>query len=171
MNDQAIEQEIQAAGLTAPRVKPEDITANIAHTEFLTHVSKGGQVLRWAILTTQSGFAVVGKPSVSVSSENDNEKIGRQVAYDNSRNELWPLMGYALKERLHASSFFRPLEPLTDDELMKAREGLLVNHFYEVRKNGEVRVAEAHDLNKELIARGMGDKCIPSRLEPRTRSA
>lgn len=101
MNDQEIEQEIQENGLTAPRVKPDDITANIVDTEFVTHVSKGGQVLRWAILTTVSGYAVVGKPSVSVSPENDNEKIGREVAYENSRNELWPLMGYALKERLH----------------------------------------------------------------------
>lgn len=99
-NDQQIEAAIQAAGLKAPRIKPEDITANIAHTEFVTHVSKGGQVLRWAVLTTTSGFAVVGKPSVAVSPENDNEQIGREVAYDNSRNELWPLMGYALKERL-----------------------------------------------------------------------
>ena len=104
MNDQQIESEIQAKGLTAPRVKPEDITANIVDTEFVTHVSKGGQVLRWAILTTVSGYAVVGKPSVSVSPENDNEQIGRQVAYDNSRNELWPLMGYALKQKLHESA-------------------------------------------------------------------
>lgn len=101
MSDQQIEKEIQAKGLTAPRVKPEDIATNIVDTEFVTHVSKGGQVLRWAILTTASGYAVVGKPSVSVSPENDNEQIGRQVAYDNSRKELWPLMGYALKQKLH----------------------------------------------------------------------
>lgn len=99
-NDQQIESAIQAAGLTAPRIKPEDLTANIVDTEFVTHVSKGGQVLRWAVLTTRSGYAVVGKPSVAVSPENDNEQIGRQVAYDNARNELWALMGYALKERL-----------------------------------------------------------------------
>jgi hypothetical protein len=100
-SNSAIESEIQAKGLTAPRVKPEDLTANIADTKFVTHVAKSGQVLRWAILTTQSGFAVVGKPSVSVSPANDDEQIGRQVAYDNSRNELWPLMGYALKQSLH----------------------------------------------------------------------
>lgn len=98
--DQQIEQAIQVAGLTAPRVKPADLTANIVDTEFVTHVSKGGQVLRWAILTTVSGYAVVGKPSVSVSPANDDEQIGREVAYENSRNELRPLMGYALKERL-----------------------------------------------------------------------
>lgn len=113
--DAQIEQAIQVAGLTAPRVKPEDLTANIVDTEFVTHVSKGGQVLRWAILTTASGYAVVGKPSVSVSPANDNEQIGREVAYENSRNELWPLMGYALKERL-ANILQRPDQPPVDND-------------------------------------------------------
>jgi hypothetical protein len=100
MNDQAIEAEIQAKGLTAPRVTPADIEANIAHTEIVKHVSHTGQVLRWAVLTTKNGFAVVGKPSCSVSSENDNAEIGEKIAVSNSRDELWPLMGYELRSRL-----------------------------------------------------------------------
>lgn len=99
-NDQTIEQEIQAKGLNAPRVTPQDIEANIVDTEIVKHVSKSGQVLRWAVLTTRNGFAVVGKPSCSVSSENDNAEIGEKVAISNSKEELWPLMGYALKEKL-----------------------------------------------------------------------
>jgi hypothetical protein len=102
MNEQALEKEIQAKGLIAPRVTLADLDANIADTEIVKHVSKTGQVLRWAILTTQNGFAAVGKPSVSVSPENDNAEIGEKVAIDNSRDELWPLMGYALKDRLTA---------------------------------------------------------------------
>ena len=100
MNDQSIEQEIQSKGLTAPRITPADIVANIVDTEIVRHVSKTGQVLRWAVLTTRNGFAVVGKPSCAVSSANDNAEIGEKVAVENSREELWPLMGYALKERL-----------------------------------------------------------------------
>ena len=100
MNDQSIEQEIQDKGLTAPRITPDDIEANIVDTEIVRHVSKTGQVLRWAVLTTSNGFAVVGKPSCAVSSANDNAEIGEKVAVENSREELWPLMGYALKERL-----------------------------------------------------------------------
>lgn len=100
-NDQAIEEEIVAKGKTAPRVTPDDILANIRHIETVKHVTQSGQVLRWAVLVTQSGFAVVGKPSVAVSPENDDAEIGEQVAFDNSRNELWPLMGYALKQELH----------------------------------------------------------------------
>jgi hypothetical protein len=101
MNDQAIEQEIKAKGLIAPRVTLADLEANIADTEIVKHVSKTGQVLRWAVLTTQNGFAVVGKPSVAVSPENDNTEVGEKIAIDNARNELWPLMGYALKQQLH----------------------------------------------------------------------
>lgn len=36
MNDQEIEQEIQAKGLTAPRVTPDDIEANIASEHYFT---------------------------------------------------------------------------------------------------------------------------------------
>ena len=36
MNDQTIEQEIQAKGLTAPRITPEDIEANITSTFYFT---------------------------------------------------------------------------------------------------------------------------------------
>ena len=100
MSDKDIEQEIQAKGLTAPRVTRDDMLANIAHTEIVKHVSVTGQVLRWAIITTKNGFAVTGKPSCAVSSENDNEAIGKQIALTNAENELWPLMGYALKEKL-----------------------------------------------------------------------
>lgn len=99
-SDSAIEQEIQAKGLTAPRVRPADIAANISTVEYVKHVSAGGQVLRWAVITTSSGYAVVGRPSVAVSPENDDTEIGEKVALENSKNELWPLMGYALKNKL-----------------------------------------------------------------------
>ena len=108
-NDQVIETEIQAKGLTAPRVTPADLQANIVHTEIVKHVSHSGQVLRWAVLTTRSGFAVTGRPSASVSAENDNAEIGEKVAKDNAMQELWPLMGYALRDRLAASApYLRP---------------------------------------------------------------
>ncbi|KAA9168432.1 hypothetical protein F3K36_22025 [Delftia sp. BR1] len=98
--DAIIEAEIQAKGLTAPRVTPADLQANIVHTEIVKHVSPSGQVLRWAVLTTRSGFAVTGRPSASVSSANDNEEIGKKVAIDNAMQELWPLMGYELRSKL-----------------------------------------------------------------------
>lgn len=98
----SIEDEIQAKGLTAPRVKPSDLDANIVHTEIVKHVAPSGQILRWAVLTTRNGFALAGKPSASASSENDNAEIGEKVAIENARSELWTLMGYELRTRLHA---------------------------------------------------------------------
>lgn len=106
VSDASIEREIQAKGLTAPRLRPSDLDANIAHTDIVKHISKSGQVLRWAVLTTLNGFAVTGKPSASVSPENDDAEIGEKVAFDNARAELWPLMGYALKERMHLMEKF-----------------------------------------------------------------
>ena len=102
-NDIAIESEIQAKGLNAPRVKLDDLNANIASVEIVKHIAPSGQVLRWCVLTTRNGYAVTGRPSVSVSPENDNAELGEQIARDNARAELWPLMGYALKESLAAS--------------------------------------------------------------------
>lgn len=101
MSDQQIEQEIQAKGLTAPRVSLADLQANIAHTEIVKHVSVTGQVLRWAVLTTHNGFAVTGRPSASASPENDDAELGEKIAIENATQELWPLMGYALKQRIH----------------------------------------------------------------------
>lgn len=101
MTDDEVERESVEKGLDAPRVTKADLEANIADTEIICHQSKGGQVLRWAIITTQSGYAVVGRPSVAVSPENDDPEMGEKIALANSRNELWPLMGYALKQRLH----------------------------------------------------------------------
>ena len=57
MNDQAIEQEIQAKGLTAPRVTPADIEANIAGEYFFTaeqavggvNSSMVGRFLNWKL--------------------------------------------------------------------------------------------------------------------------
>jgi hypothetical protein len=101
-SDAGIERAIVEAGADKhPRVTPADIEANIAAVEIVTHISVSGQVLRWAVITTQSGYSAAGRPSVSASSANDNEAIGVRVATENTRNELWPLMGYELKQRLH----------------------------------------------------------------------
>ena len=100
MKDNQVEQEIQAKGLTAPRITPAALEANIADIEIVKHVSKSGQVLRWAVITTQSGFAVAGKPSCAASSENDDAELGEKIATQNTKDEMWPLMGYALKCKL-----------------------------------------------------------------------
>lgn len=98
-----IESMIVAAKATAPRITPQDLEANIVHTEVVKHVTHSGKILRWAVLTTRNGFAVTGKPSASVSIENDREEIGTAVAVQNAKDCLWDLMAYELQSLLHAA--------------------------------------------------------------------
>lgn len=121
MNDQQIEQEIQAKGLTAPRVTPDDIEANIASEHYFTAADgyrsapcfdPNGQpadclpppapleLLTFCVLVLRNGFTVTGE-SACVSPENFDAELGRKIARQNAVNKVWPLMGYALKEQLN----------------------------------------------------------------------
>jgi hypothetical protein len=84
----------------APRVTEKDLKDNIVHEEYVTHVTKSGQVLRWCVLTTKSGFACAGEPSAAASKENDRQELGERYARENAVRALWPLMAYELKSRL-----------------------------------------------------------------------
>lgn len=53
---------------------------------------------------------MTGKLSAAVSAANDNEEIGRQVAYANARNELWAFLGYQLKEKLYQATLSHTAE-------------------------------------------------------------
>lgn len=108
-DDSGIEQQLALSGVQpAPRVTLADLNANIIHTEIVKHVSAAGQILRWAVLTTRSGFAVTGRPSAAVCAENDDPALGERIAVENARQELWPLMGYALRERLYGENSLVP---------------------------------------------------------------
>lgn len=120
MDPKQVEELVTKHNLTAPRVSLADIEANIAHTEIVKHITPSGSILRWAVLTTRCGFSATGRPSASVSVENDNAEIGEKVAIDNARSELWPLMGYALKERLYLQD-----NPLPQSDLPPHQQRML----------------------------------------------
>jgi len=96
-DEQAIEQEIQAKGLKAPRLTPADIDAAIASEDY--HVFPG-TTLTVCCLTLQNGFCVTGE-SAAASPENFDQAIGRKIARENARNKIWPLEGYLLRQALH----------------------------------------------------------------------
>jgi Phage protein (N4 Gp49/phage Sf6 gene 66) family len=105
-DDSAIEQEIQAKGLTAPRVTPADIEGNIAGEHYFTAGEATGytedvalKLLTFCVLVLKNGFTVTGE-SACASPENFDADIGRKIARANAVNKIWPLMGYALKEKL-----------------------------------------------------------------------
>ena len=115
----SIEKDIKAAGADkAPRVTPNDLSANIVAEHYFTaadgataaHVLKGAndiplpdvkplELLTFCVLILRNGFTVTGE-SACASPENFDAEIGRKIARENAVQKVWPLMGYALKEKL-----------------------------------------------------------------------
>ena len=119
MSNLEIEQELQEKGLTAPRITPADLKANIVGEYFFT-AADGVQaafhsqdeltrltgehgelaLLTFCVLVLRNGFTVTGE-SACASPENFDAEIGRKIARQNAEQKIWPLMGYALKQQLH----------------------------------------------------------------------
>ena len=58
-------------------------------------------LLTFCVLVLRNGFTVTGE-SACASPENFNKEIGERIARENAVQKIWPLLGFALKERLHA---------------------------------------------------------------------
>lgn len=118
MSDKDIESEIQAKGLTAPRVTPEHIQSlitgeyyfsaengvngNIHKQDELTRLTGYHgelKLLTFCVLVLKNGFTVTGE-SACASPENFDEEIGRKIARQNAVNKIWLLEGYLLKQKL-----------------------------------------------------------------------
>ena len=105
----ATEQAIRDKGLTAPRVTPADIEAAIKEVHYLNAGdacgAQGGplDLLTLCVLQLHNGFTVVGK-SACASAANFDEELGQRIALEDAKRQLWPLLGYALRERLHAEA-------------------------------------------------------------------
>jgi hypothetical protein len=108
--DAQIEQEIQAKGLTAPRVTAEQIRDTIkAQYTFTAYNALGDGVprvdelklLTIAVLVLRNGFTVTGE-SACASPENFDAELGAKIAVRNAMAKIWPLEGYLLKSKLAA---------------------------------------------------------------------
>ena len=95
IDEAAIESEIQARGLNAPRLTPADIDAQIMKADY--HVFGG--VLTVCALTLRNGFMVTGE-SACASPENFDAAIGQKIAFDMARDKIWAFEGYVLKQYL-----------------------------------------------------------------------
>ncbi len=110
MNDQQIESEIIAKGLTAPRVTPAMIEDNIkAQYTFTAYNALGEGVPRLdelklltiAVLVLKNGFTVTGE-SACASPENFDAELGAKIAVQHAKAKIWALEGYLLKSKLAA---------------------------------------------------------------------
>lgn len=110
-SEKAIEAEIQAKGLNAPRLSPELIDASILDETFIQGDAFPAPLLGFptavdalkcltiCVLVLKNGYTVVGK-SACASPENFNAELGQKIARDDARKQIWALEGYNLRSRL-----------------------------------------------------------------------
>lgn len=103
----ATEAEIQAKGLTAPRLTPALIDAQIAgeYTGRASDLFRGApnhaelECLTICVLVLKNGFTVIGK-SACASPENFDAELGHKIARADARDQIWALEGYRLRSQL-----------------------------------------------------------------------
>lgn len=112
--DKQIENEIQAKGLTAPRITPADIEAAIASEWYINAgagvvpdnfqppvpVNHPLRLITICVLILRNGYRIVGVNEGPVSGANFDAELGKRLAREKATDQIWPLMGYALKEQL-----------------------------------------------------------------------
>lgn len=97
-----------AAVAVAPRVTLQDIETAIKAEYSVNAFDMLGdnvpkmdelKLLTVSLIVMKNGFTVIGK-SAPASAENFNAELGRKFAREDAIRQLWPLMGYALREKL-----------------------------------------------------------------------
>lgn len=109
----SLEREIQAKANSDPRVTPADIGAEIVSEHYFT-AEQGAEaaapsygdkypqalsLLTFCVLVLRNGFTVIGH-SACASPENFNAEIGRRIARENAERDIWPLLGFRLRDEL-----------------------------------------------------------------------
>jgi hypothetical protein len=108
-----------AANAKGPRVALKDIEAEITSVyyttgdKFMTHAvkhdNKGkghnphtieASALTICLVHMKNGYFVVGRAAPAYP-ENFKAELGQRLAYEDAVRQIWPILGYMLKEQLH----------------------------------------------------------------------
>lgn len=128
MSEAAIESEIQAKSLNAPRLTPQLIDSLISAERYLhcggavwsTLTVDGSGIcardvefdipttlaltcLTICVLVLRNGYTVVGK-SACASPSNFDPELGRKIAREDARRQIWALESYLLRSHLAEAS-------------------------------------------------------------------
>ena len=98
-----------AAVAIAPRVSVADIEAAIYTRQDFTaaqaveamgmFIPDELRILSICLIVMRNGFTIIGK-AAPASPTNYNAELGRKLAYEDAIRQVWPLMGYSLRDRL-----------------------------------------------------------------------
>lgn len=81
----------------APRISLEELRARIARVDY--HIPEG-TAFTLCLIHLDNGFIVTGE-SAPVSPANFDAEVGKKIAYQRAEGEVWKLLGFLLRERLH----------------------------------------------------------------------
>ena len=106
MNDRIMTSSLQvsdnaaaAVQKTPHRVSLESIENSIASVEYIR--PPAADYMTIAVVIMKNGYVVLGK-SAPADPENFNEELGQKFAREDAIRQIWPLMGFALREKLAA---------------------------------------------------------------------
>lgn len=108
MDDNNVEHAIKRAGMTAPRVTPDQVNAIMARVQFDTrHIEGTTTTISMANLVSRDGqrkFTLAIGHSACVSPENFDAKIGIDIARSKAeqlaKDKLWELLGFSLFQEM-----------------------------------------------------------------------
>lgn len=84
---------------TPNRVSLADVEGKVSDIEYINPASS--PQLTIAVVKLNNGYVVLGE-SAPADPANFNADLGKKFAYENAIRKVWPLMGFALCEKLAA---------------------------------------------------------------------
>lgn len=175
----SIEAQIQAAGADrAPRITPDDVEANIESEWCFTaqdgvdgYFRKSGDLtsgrpalglLTFCVLVLRNGFTVTGQ-SACASPENFDAEIGRRIARDDAIRQVWPLLGFRLRDQLAAIPVdFRDRVRAEKQDLDEKIARL--SAFMGTEKFNSLHFAEQANLHAQRVAMTTYSKVLCARI-------
>lgn len=118
MRDEEIEAALEAKNKDGKRVTPAMLDQEIVKEDYYVFP---GTTLTICLLTLKNGFSVTGESACAVP-ENFDAELGRKIARDNAKQKLWPLLGFRLRDALHAEYLAvveKDMKDLFDDPVAK----------------------------------------------------
>ncbi|UDF30130.1 UNVERIFIED_ORG: hypothetical protein LHK14_02040 [Roseateles sp. XES5] len=94
---QVSDAESTAVQKTLHRVSLDAIENEVASIEYIR--PNGADYMTIAVVIMRNGYVVLGK-SAPADPENFNKELGEKFAREDAIRQIWPLMGYALREKL-----------------------------------------------------------------------
>lgn len=143
LDGKALVAAVPAQAATGNRVTVESIEAKI---KGITTYLLPETTITKAVITMENGFFVTGE-SACADPANFDAEIGKANAINNAFDNIWPLEGYLLKEKMY-------------EDALLARAGVLTPEQH-LQNDIEVAAKAAHEMNR-AYCQAIGDDSQPA---------